>query len=82
MKSWSVAEARARMSDVFDAALRNGPQKIELRNGESVVMISERDWRRLASEYPTVAELILKCPIDADDLPRRRPARIIEKDLF
>lgn len=82
MKSWSIAEAQASMSDVCDAALQNGPQKIELREGVSVVMLSERDWTRLASEYPTVAELILKCPIEAEDLPRRHPARVIAKDLF
>jgi hypothetical protein len=82
MKSWSITEARTSMSDLFDAASSSGPQKIRRRDGESVVLLSERDWKRLASEYPTVAELILNCPIEAGDLPQRRPARIVAKDHF
>lgn len=82
MKSWSITDARANISDVFDAALKIGPQKIERRDGESVVMVSEADWRRLVTEYPTVADLILKRPIEDDDLPERRPARVIAKDTF
>lgn len=82
MKSWSITDARANISDVFDAALKIGPQKIERRDSELVVMVSESDWRRLATEYPTVADLILNCPIEDDDLPERRPARVIAKDTF
>jgi len=32
-------------------------------------MIAESVWNRLASEYPTIADLILKSPIEDDDLP-------------
>ena len=41
MKSWSIAEAEAIMSDVFDAALVSGPQKIERRGSGSVVVVAE-----------------------------------------
>ena len=82
MKCWSITDARANISDVFDAALNSGPQKIERRDSEPVVMIAESDWKRLVAEYPTVADLILNSPIEADDLPKRRPARAIEGDFF
>ena len=81
MKSWSITDARANISDVFDAALTSGPQKIERRDSEPVVMIAESDWKRLVAEYPTVADLISNSPIEADDLPERRPARVI-RDVF
>ena len=32
MKSWSITQARANISDVFDAALTAGPQRIERRD--------------------------------------------------
>jgi hypothetical protein len=67
---------------VFDAALNSGPQKIERRDSEPVVMIAESDWKRLVAEYPTVADLILNSPIEADDLPERHPARVIKGDSF
>lgn len=77
MKTWSITEARAKIANVFDAALAQGPQRIERRDSEKVVVVAESDWNRLVAEYPDVANLILKAPIDADDLPKRRPARIL-----
>jgi len=81
MKTWSITEARAQISSLFDAALQNGPQRIERRDSEPVVMIAESDWLRLASEYPDFADLILKSPLEADDLPPRHPARALASDV-
>jgi len=82
MRTWSITDARANISAVFDEALKNGPQKIDRRDSEPVVMVSESDWKRLLAEYPTVADLILNAPIEDEDLPKRRPARIFSKDNF
>ncbi len=80
MRSWSISQARAHISELFDAALTTGPQKIERRDEESVVVLSQADWRRLVIEYPTVADLILDFPGEEMDLPERRPARVLSKD--
>jgi len=82
MRSWSVSEARANISKVFDAALKLGPQRIERRDSEPVVMLAESDWKRLTAEYPTLADLILNSPLADDDLPVRRPARAVTEDRF
>lgn len=78
MRSWSISEARARIANVVDAALKEGPQKIERRESASVVVVSEAVWTKLAAEYPSFAELILEAPVDEDDLLSRRPARIFD----
>ncbi len=80
MQSWSISQARAHISEVMDAALEKGPQWIERRENQRVVVLSEADFNRLASEYPTVAELILGFPGTADDLPKRRPSRVFKTD--
>lgn len=82
MRSWSITEARANISDVFDAALQNGPQRIERRDSEPVVMVAESDWKRLVAEYPTVADLVLQSPIEEDDRPERLPSRVAAKNYF
>ena len=82
MKSWSITEARAKISEVFDAALLSGPQKIERRDSEPVVIVSESDWNRLVTEYRTVSDLVLNAPFEEGDLPERRPARVPTSDLF
>jgi PHD/YefM family antitoxin component YafN of YafNO toxin-antitoxin module len=79
MKSWSITEARAKISDVFDAALASGPQRIERRDSEPVVMVAESDWRRLVAEFESFADLVLNSPLEPEDLPERRPARVIGK---
>jgi len=74
MRTWKISEARARIADVVDAALREGPQRIERRERDNVVVVSEAVWTRLAAEYPSFADLVLNAPVD-DALPERRPAR-------
>jgi len=80
MRSWSISEARSRISDVFDAALSEGPQKIERREQSAVVVISESAWKTIEGDYADFADLILSAPIEEGDLPVRQPARIIERD--
>lgn len=80
MRTWSITEARANISKLVDEALNHGPQRIERRESERVVIVAESDWNRLAYEYPTIADLILNAPLSPDDLPERRPARAIAED--
>jgi antitoxin Phd len=79
VRSWSITEARANISEVFDAALSD-PQKIERRDSEAVVVVAESVWNRLMVEYPTFADLVLNAPIDDEDLPQRQPARVISEN--
>ena len=82
MRTWTITEARANISTVFDEAIKDGPQRIERRDSEPVVMVAESDWKRLTAAYPTMVDLILNSPIDEDDLPERRPARAVTRDVF
>lgn len=77
MRSWSISEARSRMSEVFDAVLREGPQRIERRDQDAVVVVSEAVWKTLESDYADIADLVLSAPLDDTDLPVRRPARVV-----
>ena len=74
MKSWSITEARANISGVFDVVLVSRPQRIERRDSEPVVMIAEFDWRRLVAEFESFADFVLNSPLEPENLPERRPA--------
>ena len=80
MRSWSISEARSRIADLFEAALSEGPQKIERPEQDAVVVISASAWRTIENEYGDFADLILSAPLEDDDLPLRRPARVIDGD--
>jgi PHD/YefM family antitoxin component YafN of YafNO toxin-antitoxin module len=80
MKTWSITQARAQIAAVADAALTEGPQRIERRDKDSVVILSEADWRKLVSAYESFSDFILKAPLESEDLPSRRPARVIAQE--
>ena len=77
MKTWTITEARAHIAGLYEAALTQGPQRIERRDREPVVIVAEADWNRLMAAYPEMADLILNAPFEAEDLPSRRPARAL-----
>ena len=81
MKTWTISQARASMADVFDAALQQGPQRIERSDTEAVLIISESDWNRLATEYADFGDFLLNAPISPEYLPARKPARVIDPDF-
>lgn len=80
MRLWTISEARSRISEVFDAALSEGPQKIERREQDAVVVISESVWKTIENDYGDFADLILSAPVEEGDLPVRQPARVIDGD--
>lgn len=44
--TWTVAEAKARLSEVIDKARRLGPQAITRNGKEAVVVVDAAEWRR------------------------------------
>jgi prevent-host-death family protein len=46
--AWPLAEAKNRFSEVFEKALKEGPQRVSRRGKERVVVVSEVEYERLA----------------------------------
>ncbi len=44
--AWSVAEAKARFSEVIERAISDGPQTTTRRGISAVVVISAEEWQR------------------------------------
>jgi prevent-host-death family protein len=76
--TWSVAEAKARLSEVLDHALNDGPQSITRRGREIVVVVSNEEWHRKTSRSGSLAEFLAASPLRGSDLDIERvdaPAR-------
>jgi prevent-host-death family protein len=43
---WSVAEAKAKLSEVIDRALEEGPQAITRNGRPALVVVSSEEWAR------------------------------------
>ena len=77
---WKLADAKNKFSEVVRRALREGPQWVRRRD-RSVVILSEREYERLAGSRPGFKEFLLDGPsLDGLDLDRD-PSGVRDVDL-
>lgn len=79
MRTWQLQEARRRMKDLLDAATTDGPQRVTRHGAKAVVVVAEEEWQRATTQVPSFGRLLAACPLDEDDLPPRRAARVIRE---
>lgn len=68
MRRWQLQEAKARLSELVKSAQNEGPQQITLRGDPVVVVLSRRDYERLAHEKPSFVELFRRSPLSGIEL--------------
>ena len=71
--TWTLAGAKARLSEVVDRA-QAGPQTITRNGKPSAVIVSAEEWARKTLRKGTLAEFLLASPLRGADieLERRR----------
>jgi prevent-host-death family protein len=57
-KSWPVAEAKARLSEVIERALTDGPQTITRHGRDTVVVVSKNEWDARTRRKGTLLEFL------------------------
>jgi prevent-host-death family protein len=60
---WSVAQAKARFSEVIDRALEQGPQAVTRNGRPAVVVVSVEEWARKTGRKGTLAEFFAASPL-------------------
>jgi prevent-host-death family protein len=80
--SWTVAEAKARFSEVIDRARTEGPQVVTRNGQEAAVIVSKEEWERKAHRSGNLAEFFAASPLRGAKLkvPRRK-GRLRKVDL-
>ena len=61
--TWSVAEAKARLSEVIARARTDGPQTITRNGREAVVVVSAEEWQRKTHRRGNLAEFLARSPL-------------------
>ena len=71
-RTWTIAEAKARLSEILRLAEEEGPQRIGLR--KPFVVVPEREWReRVPERKPLGQWLVENMPRGIDfEVPRDR----------
>jgi prevent-host-death family protein len=69
--TWTLAGAKARLSEVVDRA-QAGPQIITRNGKPSAVIVSAEEWARKTVRKGTLAEFLLASPLSGADLDMER----------
>ncbi len=70
--SWQLQEAKSRLSQVVDHALRVGPQTITLRGKPAVVVVSYEEFQDLTRPPTSLREFFRQSPLYDTDLDLER----------
>jgi prevent-host-death family protein len=69
---WTVAEAKAKFSEVIDRALSEGPQTITRKGRTAAVLVGADEWERKTARVGNLAEFFAASPLRGSGLKLRR----------
>ena len=75
-KTWQLQEAKAKLSEVVDKAVRSGPQYITRHGKNTAVVISVAEYRKLRNRNESLVEFFQRSPLRglhierSKDIPR------------
>jgi len=61
--AWTVAEAKAKFSEVLDRAQSEGPQRITRHGRTTVMVVAAKEWTRKANRQGNLAEFFAASPL-------------------
>ena len=70
--SWQLQEAKSRLSQVVEHALREGPQTITLRGKPAVVVVAFEDFQKLTGPSTSLREFFRQSPLYGAELDLER----------
>jgi prevent-host-death family protein len=69
---WTVAEAKAKFSEVVERARGGTPQTITRNRRTAVVVVAAEEWERKVRRKGNLAEFFLASPLRTSDLKVKR----------
>lgn len=69
---WTVAEAKARFSEVLDRAAKRGPQTVTRHGRTAAVVVAAEEWERKTRRHGNLAEFLASSPLRGSALKVKR----------
>ena len=69
---WTVAEAKAKFSEVIENAQKHGPQAITRNGQRAAVVVSAEEWERKTRRSGSLADFFASSPLHGSGLSVRR----------
>ncbi|HLX84560.1 MAG TPA: type II toxin-antitoxin system Phd/YefM family antitoxin [Terriglobales bacterium] len=80
--AWSVAEAKAKFSEVIEKANSEGPQTITRNGRRAAVLVAVEEWERRTKRQGTLADFFAASPLRGSGIKiDRLPMRLRKVDL-
>lgn len=70
--TWSVAEAKAKFSELLDRACSAGPQVITRRGRTAAVVVGAEEWQRKTKRDGNLATFFTQSPLRGSRLSAKR----------
>ena len=77
--AWTVAEAKAKFSEVIDRAKSDGPQTITRNGRKAVMVVAAEEWERKTRRKGSLAEFFAASPLRGSGVRIKRPAGQLRK---
>ena len=61
--TWTIADAKAKFSEVLERAESEGPQRITRHGRTAAVVVAAKEWRRKANRKGNLAEFFAASPL-------------------
>ncbi len=72
MTTWTVAEAKAKLSEVIERARSQGPQTVTRNGRTAVVVVAAEEWERKTKRAGNLAEFFAASPLKGSGLKLQR----------
>ena len=69
---WTVAQAKAKLSEVIENAHTQGPQTITRNGRRTAVVVDAEEWERKTQRSGTLADFFKASPLRGSDLKVHR----------
>ena len=77
---WTVAEAKAKFSEMIERAISEGPQTITRKGRTAAVVVGAEEWQRKTMRVGNLAEFFAASPLRGSGLKvhrlKKRPRKI------
>ena len=80
--AWTVAEAKAKFSEVLDRAQSEGPQRITRHGRTTAMVVAANEWKRKTNRKGNLAEFFAASPLRGAGIePRRLELHLRKREL-
>jgi prevent-host-death family protein len=80
--AWTVAEAKAKFSEVIEHAQKHGPQAITRNGRRAAVVVSAEEWERKTRRSGSLADFFAASPLRESGLAVRRSKDRLRKTVL